>query len=57
MVVPTGASESCYGAPKELVMGALRLLPMEAPNELLLEALRELLSGPHNCNKTKIKLK
>jgi len=32
-------------APRELLMGALRLLPMEAPNELLLEALRELLGG------------
>jgi len=39
MVVPTGASESCGRAPRELLMGVLRLLAMEAPNVLLLEAL------------------
>ena len=30
---------------RELLMGALRLLPIKAPNELILEAVRELLGG------------
>jgi len=44
MGAPTGANGSCCRAPRE-PMGATRLLHMEAPSELLLEALRGLRVG------------
>jgi len=45
---PTGANGSCCIAPREFLMGATRLLHMETPSELLLEALRGLRVGASN---------
>jgi len=49
MGAPTGANGSRYkaprGAPRDLLMGALRLFLIEASSGLLLEALRGALMG------------
>jgi len=48
MCAPTGANGSCGRAHKKFLLGATsstRLLHMEAPSELLLEALRGLKVG------------
>ena len=42
MGAPTGANGSCCRAPRKFLMGATKLLHMEAPSELLLEAHRGL---------------
>jgi len=55
MGAPTGANGSCYRAPtrapRDLLMGALRLFLMEAPSALLLVALLELLTAPMGAPK------
>ena len=49
MTDPTGANGSCCIAPRDFLMGAtIRLLHMETPSELLLEALPGLRVGASN---------
>ena len=45
MGAPTRTNGSCCRAPREFLMGATRLFHMEAPSELLLEALGGLKVG------------